>query len=54
MKTFTLTNRNTGKTCTVQAIDSIKAKFIAAKLYRDVYPDVKGSPNSVFHWCVLA
>ena len=50
MNTYTLINKSIDKTVTVEAESLIKAKFKASALFRNVYPDVKGSPNSVFMW----
>ena len=52
MNNFTLTNRVLGLTVTVQAKDIFRAKCAASRAYRESYPDVKGSPNSPFHWSV--
>ena len=52
MTTFTLINHVLGLTATVQAKDKYRAKCAASRMYRDSYHDVKGSPNSPFHWSI--
>ena len=53
MNMYTLKNRQLNLVVTVQASDKFKAKFLASKMHRSVYPDVKGSPNSVFFWSIV-
>ena len=50
MNTYTLSNNTINEVVTVHAESLIKAKFKAAAMFRGTYPDVKGSPNSVFLW----
>ena len=50
MNTYTLRNNTINEVVTVHAESLIKAKFKAAAMFRGTYPDVKGSPNSVFLW----
>lgn len=54
MSTFTLRNNMLGLTVTVQAKDKYFAKCKASDAHRATYPDVKGSPNSPFHWCLVS
>ena len=52
MATFTLKNHTLGLTVTVQAADKYRAKCLASKVHRAMYPDIKGSLNSPFYWSV--
>lgn len=54
MNAYTLTNKRTNRTVTVLAQDVYRAKIQASALHHVEYPDVKGSPNSPFHWSVSA
>ena len=55
MNTYTLYNRILGLTVTVQAKDKNFAKITASRVHRDTYAgNVKGSPNSPFHWCFVS